>query len=117
MVTRTETPESLTFFSGIVMIVAGFGGMLFHAEPVSGHRLLALLAMGLFCAAGSICFFLALKHTTASTVSQYHYTQLLTGSLVSWLIWRQLPTLSMILGGALIVAAGLYVALPRSRTP
>ncbi len=115
VLTRTETPESLAFFSGAVMIVAGFSGMLFHAEPVSGRWLLALLAMGLFCAAGSTCFFVALKHTTASTVSQYHYTQLLTGSLVSWLIWHQLPTPSMIVGGALIVATGLYIALPRSR--
>jgi drug/metabolite transporter (DMT)-like permease len=116
VLTRTETPESLAFFSGVVMIVAGFGCMLFHAQPVGGFWLLALLAMGLFCAAGSICFFVALKHTNASTVSQYHYTQLLTGSLVSWLIWHQLPTLSMIIGGTLIVAAGLYVALPRPRT-
>jgi drug/metabolite transporter (DMT)-like permease len=113
VLTRTETPESLAFFSGIVMIIAGFGCMLFHAEPVSGSWLLSLIAMGIFCAAGSVCFFVALKHTTASTVSQYHYTQLLTGSLVSWLVWRQLPTVSMIVGGALIVAAGLYVALPR----
>jgi drug/metabolite transporter (DMT)-like permease len=115
VLTRTETAESLALSSAIVMIVAGFGGMLFHAEPVSGRGLLAILAMGIFCAAGSICFFLALKRASASTVSQYHYTQLLTGSLVSWLIWRQLPTVSMMIGGLLIVAAGLYVALPRPR--
>jgi drug/metabolite transporter (DMT)-like permease len=113
VLTRTETPESLAFFTGIVMIVVGSACMLFHAQPVSGPTLLALLAMGVFCAAGSLCFFAALKLATASTVSQYHYTQLLTGSLVSWLVWRQLPTLSMILGGTLIVAAGIYVALPR----
>jgi drug/metabolite transporter (DMT)-like permease len=112
---RTETPESLTLFTGVVMIVAGSVGMLIHAEPVPIRTLFALLAMGLFCAAGSICFFVALKHTSALNVSQYHYTQLLTGSLLTWLIWRQLPTPSMILGGVLIVAAGLYIALPRSR--
>jgi drug/metabolite transporter (DMT)-like permease len=114
ILTRTETPESLTFFSGIVMVAAGFGAMLFHAEPIAPHWLFALLANGLFCAAGSICFFMALKRTSASTVSQYHYTQLLTGSFVTWLLWHQLPTLSMILGGTLIVAAGLYIALPGS---
>jgi len=86
VLTRTETPESLAFFSGIVMIAAGSACMLVHAQPVSGPWLLALLAMGVFCAAGSLCFFAALKHTTASTVSQYHYTQLLTGSLADYLI-------------------------------
>lgn len=111
VLTRTETAESLTFFSGLVMMVAGFGAMLWHAEPIAGRWLVALLGMGLFCAAGSICFFAALKHTTPSNVSQYHYTQLLSGSLVSYLIWRQLPTVWICLGGVLIVAAGLYIAV------
>jgi drug/metabolite transporter (DMT)-like permease len=115
VLTRTETAESLTFFSGLVMAVAGFGAMAWHTEPIGGRWMVALLAMGLFCAVGSISFFVALKHTTASNVSQYHYTQLLTGSAVSYLIWRQLPTLSMLAGGALIVGAGLYVALRGAR--
>ena len=75
-----------------------------------------LAAMGAFCAAGAICFFVAVKHTSASTVSQYHYTQLVMGALVTFLVWRELPTLWMVMGGALIVAAGLYIAVlaPRS---
>lgn len=111
VLTRTESAESLTFVSGLAMTVAGFGAMLWHAEPIAEHWLVALLAMGIFCAVGSVCFFVALKHTTASNVSQYHYTQLLTGSLVSYMVWRQLPTAAMWLGGGLIVAAGLYIAV------
>jgi drug/metabolite transporter (DMT)-like permease len=72
--------------------------------------------MGAFCAAGSICFFLALKHTSASNVSQYHYTQLITGALVSYVVWRELPTMWMLLGGAIIVASGLYIAVLASRS-
>ena len=111
VLTRTETAESLAFFSGLGMAVVGFGAMLWHSEPIAERWMVALLAMGFFCAVGSICFFIALKHTTASNVSQYHYTQLLTGSIVSYLVWRQLPTVGMLLGGVLIVAAGLYIAV------
>jgi len=111
VLTQTETPLSLSFFSGAVMAVAGFAMMLGHAEPLTPGLLAALIAIGIFCAGGSICFFLAVKHTSASTVSQYHYTQLLTGALISWLVWRELPTPWMVLGGALIVASGLYIAL------
>lgn len=114
--TRTETPESLTIFSGIVMAVAGVGSMLWHAEPLSARLLLALFLTGAFCSAGSICFFLALRHTTASNVSQYHYTQLVTGAIVSFLVWHELPTPWMVLGGSLIVASGLYIALLASRS-
>ena len=111
VLTRTESPESLAFFSGVVMIVAGAAGMLFHAVPLNWMAVGGLAAMGAFCSAGAICFFVAVKHTSASTVSQYHYTQLVTGALVTFLVWRELPTMWMVTGGALIVGAGLYIAV------
>ena len=116
VLTRTESPESLAFLSGIVMAVAGLMGMALHAELLNGQLFAGLFAMGAFCAAGSICFFLALKHTSASNVSQYHYTQLITGALVSYVVWRELPTMWMLLGGAIIVASGLYIAVLASRS-
>jgi drug/metabolite transporter (DMT)-like permease len=115
VLTQTETPESLTVFSGIVMAVAGFACMLWHAEPFTPRLLLALLLTGAFCATGSICFFFALRHTAASNVSQYHYTQLVTGAVVSFLVFHELPTQWMVLGGSLIVASGLYIAFLASR--
>jgi len=115
VLTQTETPESLTIFSGIVMAVVGLGCMLWHAEPLTARVLVALFLTGAFCASGSICFFLALRHTSASNVSQYHYTQLVTGAMVSFLVFHELPTIWMVLGGSLIVASGLYVAFLASR--
>ena len=115
VLTRTETPESLAFFSGAVMAMVGLECMAWHAEPVTASLLAGLLAMGAFCSAGTLCFFIAVKHTSASNVSQYHYTQLLTGALVSYLVWRELPTMWMVLGGVLIVASGLYIAVLASR--
>jgi drug/metabolite transporter (DMT)-like permease len=111
VLTRTESPESLAFFSGAVMAAAGLGAMLWHAEPLNVRMLAGLCAMGAFCAAGAICFFIAVKHTTASNVSQYHYTQLVTGALVSYLVWRELPTVWMVVGAVLIVGSGLYIAV------
>jgi drug/metabolite transporter (DMT)-like permease len=112
---RTETPESLTLFSGLVMIVAGLGLMIWHAEPVTLPLAATLTAMGLFCAFGSMCFFVALKHTSPVHVSQCHYTQLVTGALLTWLIWRDTPTLFMLAGSVLIVAAGLLMAVSMAR--
>jgi len=67
--------------------------------------------MGLFCATGTLCFYIAVKHTSAANVSQYHYTQLLTGTLLSFLIWHDKPGLFVVLGGALILGSGLYIAV------
>lgn len=113
--TQIERPDSLTFFSGLVGFAAGLSLMLWHAEPVSLRMLALLSAMGMFCALGSICFFTALKFTTAADVSQYHYTQLLSGSLLTWLIWREKPTIFMLMGGVLITVAGIYIAVRAAR--
>jgi drug/metabolite transporter (DMT)-like permease len=110
VLTRTETPESLAFFSGVVMVVAGFAAMLWHAEPLTSRLLAALSATGLFCALGSICFFIALKHTSAANVSQYHYTQLVSGALIAYLVWHEWPTPLMLAGGSLIAVSGIYIA-------
>ncbi len=108
--TQTETPESLTFFSGLMQAVVGWGAMLWHAAPVSAGVVLAVVGTGFFCVVGSLCYFVALKHTTAANVSQYHYSQLLTGSLVAYLIWRERLTVWMLVGAVVIVAAGAYMA-------
>lgn len=115
VLTRTETPESLTLFSGLVMVGAGLVLMTWHAEPVTLRLAVLLLGMGLFCAFGAMCFFVALKHTSPVHVSQCHYTQLVTGALVTYLIWREKPTLMMLAGAALIVGAGLLMATTASR--
>ena len=113
---RTETPESLTLFSGVTQFTICAVLMLWHVEPIGSVKLgFTLGAMGLFCAFGSMCFFVALQSTSPVHVSQCHYTQLISGALVTWLIWRELPTAWMVGGSALIVAAGLLMASALSR--
>jgi drug/metabolite transporter (DMT)-like permease len=112
---RTETPESLTLFSGVTQFLACALLMAGHAEPVNLKLGITLGAMGLFCAFGSMCFFVALQSTSPVHVSQCHYTQLVTGALLTWLIWRELPTMWMLAGSVLIVAAGLLMASALAR--
>jgi drug/metabolite transporter (DMT)-like permease len=110
VLTQTETPESLTVFSATIMAIVGFSLMLRHAAPLTGRNAALLVTMGILCSIGSLCFFFALKHTTAANVSQFHYTQLVTGALMSWFVWRQTPSLFTLLGATLIIASGVYIA-------
>jgi len=112
VLTRTEPPESLALFSGLVTAAVGFALMtLVHAEPLTPRLTAGLFAMGLFCALGTLCFYIAVKHTSAANVSQYHYTQLVTGTVVSYLLWHDKPGFYVLMGGTLILGAGLYIAV------
>ena len=112
VLTRTESPESLAFLSGLVTAAVGFALMtLVHAEPLTARLTAGLFTMGLFCALGTLCFYIAVKHTSAANVSQYHCTQLLTGTLMTYLVWHDKPGFYVLIGGSLILASGLYVAV------
>jgi drug/metabolite transporter (DMT)-like permease len=116
VLTRTEPPESLAFCSGLVTAIAGFALASFHPRPLTPTLWLALGLMGIFCAAGTLSFYFAVKHTSAGNVAQYHYTQLLTGALISYVVWHDKPGLTMLAGGSLIIGSGLMIAFAAHNT-
>jgi drug/metabolite transporter (DMT)-like permease len=111
VLTRTEPPESLAFFSGLVTAVAGLALTSVHPRPLTPTLWVLLGMMGVFCAAGTLSFYVAVKHTSASNVAQYHYTQLLTGALISYVVWHERPGVAMVAGGALIIVSGFMIAM------
>jgi len=111
VLTRTEHPESLAFCSGIMTGLAGLALSSRHPFALSPVLSLSLALMGVFCAAGTLCFYIAVKNTSAGNVSQYHYTQLLTGALISYLVWHDIPGLPMLVGGSLILGSGVLIAV------
>ncbi len=110
VLTQSEAPESMTFFSGLTMLVFGSVLAVPHFEPVNLHLAAQLTAVGLFSLGGSLCFFLALKNTAAANVVPYHYSQLVTGAALAFLIWRERPTVNMWAGAVLIAGAGYWTA-------
>jgi drug/metabolite transporter (DMT)-like permease len=110
VLTRTEPPESLAFCSGVVTCVAGLALTSLHPHALTPELWLALGMMGVFCAADTLAFYVAVKHTSAGNVSQYHYTQLVTGALISYLVWHEKPGMWMLIGGSLIIGSGLAIA-------
>jgi drug/metabolite transporter (DMT)-like permease len=116
VISRTERPESVVFVSGLVTAGVGLLSMLAYAAPLNPRLIAVLVAMGLLCALGNICIFIALKHAAAATVSQYHYTQLVVGAAVAYLMFNEKLTSAMLAGAVLIIAAGLYIALRGAQT-
>jgi drug/metabolite transporter (DMT)-like permease len=110
VLTQSETTDSIAFFSGVVGAVLCGGLTAWHAAAVSPAMLLLLLAMAVFTLIGQLCNFTALRLTTAATVSQFHYTQIVAGAVLGFLIWRDVPTLNTVIGAGIIIAAGLYIA-------
>jgi drug/metabolite transporter (DMT)-like permease len=108
--TQTESVRSLVFFTGLVEAMSGFAVMAWSGAPVIWHLLPALALMGAFNVVGNMYNYMSLQLTTAATVEQFHYTQLIFGALIGYIVWHEVPSQHMILGAAVIIVSGLYVA-------
>jgi drug/metabolite transporter (DMT)-like permease len=110
VITQSETIDSIAFFSGVTGAVLCGGLTAWQAKPVSPAMLLLLFAMAVFTLIGQLCNFTAMRLATAATVSQFHYTQIVAGAALGFLIWRDVPALHTVIGAGIIIASGLYIA-------
>ncbi|GLS35833.1 membrane protein [Mesorhizobium tianshanense] len=94
-----------------------------------GWQSLAPVQAGLLVAAGfcgglaQILMTAAYRHAEASVVAPFEYTSMLLGIVVGYLAFGDVPTVHMLIGGLIVVAAGIFIiwrerqlGLERART-
>jgi len=109
--TREEATDSVAFFAACVELVFGAAAVvLLGYTPVTASLLAVLVAMALLGTVGTLFNVIALKYTTAVNVAQFHYTQIIAGAILGYLIWHETPRPHLWAGAAIIAAAGLYIA-------
>jgi drug/metabolite transporter (DMT)-like permease len=107
---QSETEESVAFIQVVAQtVVYGFWTIFAHV-PLSFFILLVLLGSGIVSILGNLFNIIAAKHTTAANIAQFHYTQIISGALLGYLLWHEVPTLAVIAGSAIIIASGIYIA-------
>ncbi|MDP9127986.1 MAG: DMT family transporter [Pseudomonadota bacterium] len=108
--TQSETGDSLVFIPVLMQTLVCGVWLLIDSEPMSLRIFLILCAGGVFGILGNLCSMLASKYAAAATVAQFHYTQVLAGALIGFLIWHEVPGLWMVVGSTVIIGSGLYIA-------
>ncbi|MEQ9814729.1 MAG: DMT family transporter [Azospirillaceae bacterium] len=103
--------RSLTFSFYILAPQAVVYGLV----ALPGWQAMTLEHWALSAVSGLLGGIAALTATTAfriapsAMVAPFQYTQLIWGTLYGWLIWRDMPDGLVALGGAVIIASGLYI--------
>ena len=89
--------------------------MSFNLRLVDTTNLLYLLFAGLLMAIGNFAMVDGYRLATSSLAAPFHYTQLLWGVPFGYFIWHEVPDAYTWLGGAVIVASGLYLLRHEAR--
>ena len=105
-----EDPIVTLFYTSLV----GFAAMSLFAPlisvPVTAPHALLFLLLGTLGALGHYLLIRALELESASTLSPFGYMQLLWVMLLGYLVFGELPDAQAMLGMAIIVGSGVYVA-------
>jgi drug/metabolite transporter (DMT)-like permease len=113
---RTDTNESMVFwFTLMLAIGAGLlsipGWRVLQAEHLS-----LMVGVGACGAVGQYLITVAFRSAPAATVTPFEYTALVWGVILDVAIWSVWPSTVTLLGGAIVIGAGLYL-IERERRP
>lgn len=109
VLSRTDASVSLVFWSTASL---SFGAGLLALPnwvPVESRHLWVLLALAVTGFIGQLAITEAFRHGQASVIAPFEYTALAWGIALDWSLWRITPDGYTLLGGAVIIASGLYL--------
>jgi drug/metabolite transporter (DMT)-like permease len=114
--TQSESLESIAFFSGMSLASVGLVWTFLDLHRITMAGIGLALLSGLFNLSGNLCNYKALKHTTAGNVLQIHYSQIITGAIMAYFIWGDVPTWGLSAGAIIIIGSGLVIAAQAHKT-
>lgn len=106
---KNENAFTVTFYfilGGI--IVPGFF-MPWVAQTPTFQDILLFIGVGISGGFGQYCLTNAFKYAPATIAAPFNYTGLLWATGFDILIWKHIPGLPVFIGGAIIIAAKLYI--------
>ena len=112
-----EHPARIAFFFALIGVGISAVPVVVSAEWPSGSTWLWLVMLGVFSTAAHLLLALGCLIAPADRVITLDYTAVFFASALGWMIWGEEPDLLLILGGALIIGAGIYVMRPQPKRP
>ena len=109
IISRTEPSATLLFWTTGSMAL---GGSLIAAAqwvPVSAAHAPVLAGLAVTGFLGQLAIIEAFRHGQASAVAPFEYTALAWAVALDWIVWRAVPDLHTLAGGAVIIASGIYL--------
>lgn len=109
LLARTDTNESMVFwFTATLAIGAGLLAIP-DWRPLQAAYLPLMVGVGACGAFAQYLMTVAFRSAPAAVVSPFEYTALVWGAGLDVLIWSVWPSAVTLLGGAIVIGAGLYL--------
>jgi len=116
-VAATDHPAATQFISGLAPSLFLAPLVFFQWKtPNLMSEWIALIATGLFGFLGHFSLAQAYRYAKANTLSPFFYQQILYMIFLGWLLFNQIPGFNVVIGGAIVIASGLYLLFQEMKT-
>jgi drug/metabolite transporter (DMT)-like permease len=110
LLARTDSTESMVFgFTFLLMVGAGALAIPGWREIQWETDLKLILGVGVVASIGQQLITVAFRSAPAAVVAPFEYTALIWGVLLDVAIWSVYPSALTLLGGSIVIGAGLYL--------
>jgi len=111
----TDSSVSIVFYTTLsALAVSAIGTPSVWVMPVQADWGL-LAALGLLGGCGQFLVTSAFRAAPAAIVAPFEYSALIWATLFGYLFWSEVPDAMTLLGGAIVIAAGLYIGYRETR--
>lgn len=114
---KNASTPLLSFYAFFVLIPCGIIWALLDGgfKPVTGPLLCILLFGGVTAVLGYLGATYAMRNGEVAIVSPIRYSRLLFAAAIGWIVFGEIPDQPTIIGGMLVIAAGLYAMWRETR--
>jgi drug/metabolite transporter (DMT)-like permease len=110
LLARSDSSETTLFYSNIVGFIATSPLLpLVWTPPANGGDIVLMVTVGVFAVVGHYLLIIAHRHTPASVLSPFMYTQLLWAGTLGYLVFHDVPNQWTLAGAGIVVGSGLYL--------
>ena len=109
ILSRTDAAVSLVFWATSMWAVGATALAWPNWTAVASAHWPLIGALAVTGFLGQVAITEAFRHGNASAVAPFEYTALAWAIALDWLIWNTVPDGATLLGGAIIIASGIYL--------
>ena len=106
---QSETTSSIVFYFSLSCALAGLATLPFGWVTPTSVEFAALASVGILGGTGHIFLTESYRYASASLVAPFDYTSMVWALLLGYAMFGETPSSEIVLGSAIIAAAGLFV--------
>lgn len=107
--TASETTGAIVFYFTLLTTLIGLATILLGWNMPTQLDALALVSTGILGGIGQILMTQGFRYGDASLVAPFEYSSMIWAILLGWFVFAELPTLTVLMGAAIVILSGLFV--------